>query len=202
MKIVVAFSAGTDSVAALIDSINKYGKENVMAYMIVLFLQNKRTIPWQEAQMFYGKKICDELGIELIIDRRAIVSGGHRVEPDIYEWAHCLIMFCLGNKEITKAVYGHSADDRTHRHVLLWWEIFDMCMKAQNRAVTLEHPLSNISKQGCYSIIPENIREYIWTCVKPKGVVRGKHGLKRYVACGDCGKCKEFQQKVMKDNYV
>jgi len=201
-KVVVAFSAGTDSVSALVDSINKYGKENVFAYMIIICTDKGRPFFWQEAQMFYGQKICDALGVQLVINQRNLVTGGHNVRPDIYEWAHSLIMFCLAQQEIEKAVYGHSADDKTHRHVLLWWDIFDMCMKAQKRAVTLEHPLSGISKRKCYAMIPENIRQYVWTCTEPTGTLKGKQGLKGYVACGKCGKCREFQEKVIEDNHV
>lgn len=196
MKTVVAFSAGTDSVAALVDSIDKYGKENVIAYMIVLATDKGRTISWQEAQEFYGRKICEELGVELIVNKKHIATGAHSVFPDIYEWAHCLIMYCLGNKEVERAVYGHSSDDRTHRHVILWWDIFDMCMKAQERNVTLEHPLSGLSKRDCYKMIPESVRKYIWTCIKPTATIKGKNGVKGYVPCGKCGKCTEFSSKV------
>ena len=105
-------------------------------------------------------------------------------------------MFCLGNKDITKAVDGFTGDDIYHTHALLWWEIFDMCMKAQKRTITLEHPLCNVSKHDCYDMIPEHIRKYVWTCIKPTGTIRGKQGLKGYMSCGNCGKCKEFQEKV------
>lgn len=203
MKTVVAFSAGTDSVAALIDSINKYGKENIIAYILVLATDKGQVYLWQEAQLFYAKKICEELGVELVVNTKNMVSGGHNVSPDIYEWCHALIIYCIGNKDIARAVDGFTSDDVYHKHALLWWDIFDRCMKANDKSIKLEHPLTNISKQDCYSMISENIREYIWTCIKPKGTIRGKQGIKKYVACDECGKCKEFQSKVLlKDNYV
>lgn len=197
MKTVVAFSAGTDSVAALVDSINKYGKENVIAYMIVISTDKGRLVNWQAAQEFYGRKICEELGVQLVVNKKYMVSGSHTVSPDIYEWAYCLIMYCLGNHEVERAVYGHSSDDRTHKHVILWWDIFDMCMKAQERNVTMEHPLSGISKRDCYNMIPESIRKYIWTCITPTSIIKGKNDVvKGYVPCGKCGKCTEFSSKV------
>ena len=196
MKVVVAFSSGTDSVSALIDSISKYGKENVRAYMIDVIYKEDQSFKLHEAQVFYAKKICEYLDVELIIDKQLLVTKGHKVFPDIYQWAHCLLMYCIANLEITKAVYGHSADDTTHKHVILWRDIFARCMEAQNRDVTLEYPLIHLSKKECFEMIPDEIKEYVWTCTHPLGTVQGKHGIKRYVPCGKCGKCTEFNTKV------
>ena len=196
MKTVVAFSAGTDSVAALIDSIDKYGKENIIAYILVLATDKGKVYLWQEAQLFYARKICEELGVELVVNTKNMVSGGHNVNPDIYEWCHALIIYCIGNKDIARVVDGFTSDDVYHKHALLWWDIFDRCMKANDKMIKLEHPLANTTKKTCFDMIPKQIQNYVWTCTRPKGKTIGSKGIKAYVPCGTCGKCMEFNTKV------
>ncbi len=205
MKVVVAFSGGTDSVAALIDSINKYGKENVIAYMIVVISKDDapRTFRMHEAQQFSAENICEILGVELVVDKQILVTKGHTVHPDMYQWAHSLIMYCIANKDVSAALYGQSSDDTYHEHAYLWREIFEKCMKAQKRNVSIEvPPLLHLSKKQAYDTIPESIKKYIWTCARPIGHTKEKDKITEYIPCNECSKCKEFQQKVMKDNYV
>lgn len=198
MKTVVSFSSGSDSVAALIDSIEKYGRENIIAYMVVLSTDKGQTYLWQEAQLFCAKKICEYYGVELVVNERNMVTGGHNVSPDIYDWCPALIIYCLGNKNIARAVDGFMADDVQHKHALLWWDIFDKCMQTNDKDIKLEHPMMYTSKRECYDMVPEELRKYVWTCTKPKGKVIGSGGVvKGYVPCdGECGKCKEFKDKV------
>jgi 7-cyano-7-deazaguanine synthase in queuosine biosynthesis len=199
MKVVVAFSGGTDSVAALIDSINKYGKENVIAYMIVVISKDDapRTFRMHEAQQFSAENICEILGVELVVDKQILVTKGHTVHPDMYQWAHSLIMYCIANKDVSAALYGQSSDDTYHEHAYLWREIFEKCMKAQKRNVSIEvPPLLHLSKKQAYDTIPESIKKYVWTCAHPLGRVLNGNEIKRYMPCGKCEKCVEFNTKV------
>jgi hypothetical protein len=146
--------------------------------------------------LFYAKKICEELGVELVVNTKNMVSGGHNVSPDIYEWCHALIIYCIGNKDIARAVDGFTSDDVYHKHALLWWDIFDRCMNANDKMIKLEHPLADVNKKTCFDMIPKQIQNYVWTCTKPKAKIIGSKGIKGYVLCGECEKCKEFQIKV------
>jgi 7-cyano-7-deazaguanine synthase in queuosine biosynthesis len=199
MKTVVAFSAGTDSVAALIDSINKYGKENVIAYMIVVISKDDapRTFRMHEAQQFSAENICEILDVELVVDKQILVTKGHTVHPDMYQWAHSLIMYCIANKDVSAALYGQSSDDTYHEHAYLWREIFEKCMKAQKRNVSIEvPPLLHLSKKQAYDTIPESIKKYIWTCARPIGFTKEKDKITEYIPCNKCSKCLEFKSKV------
>lgn len=196
MKTVVSFSAGSDSIAALLDSIKKYGRENIIAYMVVLSTDKGRMFLWQEAQLFYATKICEHLGVKLVVNERNMVTGGHNVSPDIYDWCPALIIYCLGNKDIARAVDGFMGDDTPHKHALLWWDIFDKCMKTNDKDIALEHPLKDTSKLDCYNMIPEELKKYVWTCTNPNGKIAGAAGIKAFIPCGKCGKCLEFNNKV------
>lgn len=61
-KAVVALSGGKDSVYALVSAVEKYGKDNVIAININSIM---RILPVEELES--SKKICDILGVKLIV---------------------------------------------------------------------------------------------------------------------------------------
>lgn len=61
-KAIVALSGGKDSVYALVSAIEKYGKDNVIAIIINSIM---RILPVEELES--SKKICDILGVKLVI---------------------------------------------------------------------------------------------------------------------------------------
>ena len=195
---VVLFTAGTESTALLIHTINMYGVSKVVALTTII-----NTVPTNPLHKhytsteFYTTKICKELGVKHIIARKDSLGnegigwyGMLQFIPDAYN-------VVLADPAIDAVFVGaHSKDNHNSYHIQLGWTLFNRVMTFYKRYVQIFMPLKDISKADQYKLIPDNIKQYVWTCDFYESRVTKNGETIGYNRCHKCSKCVEFDLLV------
>lgn len=191
---VVLFTAGTESTALLIYSIRLYGINNVVA--LTTIINTVPTNPFHKhytSTEFYTKKICNELGVKHMIARKDSMGnemigcyGMLQFIPDAYN-------VVLADPTVDAVFVGaHSKDNHNSGHIQLGWNLFNRVMSYYKRLVFIDMPLKDKTKLEQYKSIPDNLKQYVWTCDFYASRNTSNGETISYNRCHKCSKCVEF----------
>lgn len=170
---------------------------------------------YADASMFYARKQCEYLGIPFIWDEsrgQSDIMGYEKTVPVVYSGMSAFMSLWLGQPRGIKFKWflsGANAEDdmrtslffRPYRKLmalgqsealdgtdLKWSEFYktpeiicpgDFLTKAEMLGMIMAHD--------------PKLLELIWTCTKPKGVLKKDGDITDYVPCNKCNKCLEYK---------
>jgi hypothetical protein len=187
----IGFSAGTESTALLVDSINKYGVDQLMVLTTILTTVNNKTYyKHYEATEYYTKEICKELGISNHkIAYRTMLGATNYGNFGLGYLISDAYILTLSHPTIDDyLIGGHSLDKYSSVRIRLARQLYDGVMEAYERSARYTCPLRDVTKLDQWNMIPDTIKPLVFTCELP---YKNEEGI--YLACNKCSKCAEFK---------
>lgn len=194
-EVLVAFSGGVESTALLEYCVNLYGKDSVVA--LTTSVVNDPLFSGHKPQRLYTQMIAQRYGVRHhIVDRHVPPNTGKFPTFSVFLWGHDALMYCLGNRNVTRFVSGVHSEEHHHHQAALLIQLFKDVI-AFNRLPTLrEHPLENVSKLDQWNMIPDDVKPLVWYCAGYKSRTADGERTISYEKCGVCTKCNEFTRLV------
>lgn len=196
-SILIPFSAGVESTAVLNYAVSKYGNKEVVTIATVIHDEHG-IYPEDEVQLYFARQSALFYGVPLLeIHHHMPIHLKRMPGWGIMVWMPDCLLTVLANPNIKHVWYGlnqyENSKPGVNPRVALQRRYFFDGLKAFERVCELEPPLKHLPKWEQYINIPEPVKKWVWTCDFPS-----KNDKKVYVACGECGKCKEFEFFVTK----
>lgn len=194
-EVLVAFSGGVESTALLHYCVEKYGKDSVIA--LTTCVVNDNNFAGHRPQKFYAQKITEYYSVRHhIVERNVPPNTGKFGMFSVFLWGHDALMYCLGNRNVTRFVSGVHSKEHHHHQASLLINLFKEVIAYNHLKTIREHPLENLSKKEQWDMIPPQVQQWVWYCSGYlKRTVQGERTLS-YEKCGRCPKCKEFTRLV------
>lgn len=210
---IVNVSGGMECFAAL-----WWAKEKKLR-PVALHLYNEQDNPtWVQAQLFYAKKQCEYFKIPLIVDINTIPQKKKVPHAVIQHISACAAL--IGGNPDNKweyIVWGANADDSFQQRLLLRYPIRAILAQKSftldlhgidantfiHKMPTNIFPFETLSKSEIIAMLAKNHWEFVkdntWSCARPdlhggiiKEVKDAKGEVIKYVRCGKCTKCVEY----------
>ena len=204
----VPVSGGCESAWAL--SYSHYHKDHFPA---VVHWYDPRYGLFADASLFYAKKQADYYGYTLVWDSSRLSEIGYTTEiPIIVTGIASFMTVALGKPHGMQLKWimsgANSEDDLRMRIMFREYRKIMACIESDaldasnisyevlGQTPQLISPGEFLTKSEMLAMMmtrDPNLVELIWTCPKPKGVLKSKDEITGYVPCGACYKCLEFE---------
>lgn len=203
-KVLIPFSSGVESTAAVIHAIEKFGNKNIITFSMNYSWHDKRFLKQYRgftAQRHHAKQICSMYNIEHYeIDRNFSSNAKYAMfqQFPIFTWVHDALMILLSSRDITEFYLCCNKEESSvfeknnHPHVYLLNHLNE-CLKNYSLDVNCTMPLNHLTKKQQWDMIPQQVQSWVYSCNTWVGIQFNDLGRPhKYRPCGVCYKCKEL----------